>query len=132
MPDSWHGGLARGGGVLCGEVRDVAALEVGAALGLLPLLLAPERAEVEEVVRAAELLHAAGERRVGVEDAVAVAQEAADARRLHRVLAALRRLAVVVLDRRHGGVERDVEVVVEVAAVRRVPAERPAALGLVA
>ena len=44
---------------------------------LLPLLLAAERGHVEEVVRAADLLGAAGVDRVGVEDAVAVAQEEA-------------------------------------------------------
>ena len=37
----------------------------------------------------------------------------------------------VELDRRHGRIEADVKVVVEVAVVRRVPREGPAALALV-
>ena len=58
----------------------------GAALRLLPLLLAPERRQVEEVVRAAGHLGAARVLRVRVEDVVAVAQEAARARHLDRLL----------------------------------------------
>ena len=67
------------------------------ALGLFPLLLAPEGGEVEEGVAAAQVLGAAGRCRVGVEHALAVTQESADAREL-------------------GPIHRRPEVVVEVAA----------------
>src|SRR6266498_4184612 len=46
-----------------------------AALGLLPLLLAAERRQVQQLAREADLVGAAGVGRVGVEHAVAVAQE---------------------------------------------------------
>src|SRR5207248_955861 len=49
----------------------------GAALGLLPVLLAAEGREVQEVVGAAEHLRPARVHRVGVEHLVAVAQEEA-------------------------------------------------------
>jgi hypothetical protein len=73
-----------------------------------------------------------------LEDVVAVAQEAADAGHLDRLLGLqhppraatggrdLVAAAVVDLERRDGLVDRGVEVVVEVAAERRVPREVPA------
>ena len=69
------------------EVRRRAVRVDRAALGLLPFLLAPEGAEVEEVVRAARHLAAAPEGRVRVEDALAVAQEVALAGQLERLIA---------------------------------------------
>src|SRR5215208_2092895 len=114
----------------------------GAALRLLPLLLAAERGQVQLVVRAACHLRAAGVRGVRVEDAVVDAQEAARAGHLDRLLVlgeergsallVLLRRPVVVFHRRDRLVERDVEVVVEVAPVRRVPRERPTLLRFVA
>jgi hypothetical protein len=50
---------------------------------------------------------------------------------VHAAFRVLLLAAEVVFDRCDGLVLRDVEVVVEVAAVRRVPRERPAPLGLV-
>ena len=127
-------------GVRRGDPRAALAREVGrrgaravrAALRLLPVLLAPERGEVEEVVRAAGRLRAARVGRVGVEDAVVVAQEEAvpgistgcvelRARRLGSAGAVVVRRAAST-----DVVDGDAEVVVEVAAVRRVPGERPA------
>src|SRR5205809_1683120 len=58
-----------------------------AALRLLPVLLATQRGEVEEVVGAAGHLGSTGVDGVGVEDAVAVAQEVARAGLLDRLLA---------------------------------------------
>src|SRR5260221_6198498 len=123
------------------EVGNRATRVVGAALRLLPVLLATERGLVEEVVGAARRLRAARERRVGVEHVVADAEEATLPGLLARFtgheesrLAALFVLGlrpVVVFDRRDRLVERDVEVVVEVAAERRIPGERPTPLGLV-
>ena len=81
-----------------------------------------------------ELLDAAAERGVGVEDLVADPQERADPRHLGLALvlrprlAGLRELGLVPEEhqhRRHPVIERGVEVVVEVAAVRRVPRELP-------
>src|SRR3954454_12879673 len=62
-----------------GEVGAGLTLEVGAALGLLPLLLSPERREVERGVGAAQPLRTACVHGVGVEHVVAVAQEHAEA-----------------------------------------------------
>src|SRR5687768_816616 len=52
---------------------------IAAAGRLLPVLLAPERGEIEPVVGAVEQVDAALEAGVGVEDAVLAAQERADA-----------------------------------------------------
>src|SRR5680860_918143 len=73
---------------------------------VLPLLLPAVRDQVEEAERRAKVLDPASERLVGVEDPFAVAQEHAKG---------------VVLAVADGGVE----VVVEVAAVRRVPGRGP-------
>src|SRR5262249_61929787 len=91
---------------------------------------------------AAQPLAAAAERRVRVEDALAVAQEAAEAGLLDRLVAlevvtGAARLVlgpggVVVGGGRDRVVDGDAEVVVEVAAMRRVPGHVPALLGLVA
>jgi hypothetical protein len=99
---------------------------------------------VEDAVAVAAHLGAPGERRIGVEDGRAVAQEEAEARVLERLLlledpvefAGLRALEVgpgaeVDLQRRLRLVDGGVEVVVEVAAVRREEGERPAAFLLV-
>src|SRR4051794_26798794 len=109
------------------------------ALRLLPLLLSPEGGEVEEAVAAAdETVVATGVGGVGVEHVVPDAQEAAEAGTLHRLVSVdvaagagrpvLLGGAVVVLDRRDRLVERDVEVVVEVAVLRGVPREAPTPL----
>ena len=96
-PEVVRGGDPRA--ALAREVRLRGARAVRAALRLLPVLLAPERGEVEEVVRAAGLLGAARVGRVGVEDAVVDAQEDARARHLVRLLALGQRR----LRRRSGG-----------------------------
>src|SRR5580692_4879917 len=111
----------------------VGAVRLGdAALRLLPRLGSAEGGQVKERVGTAELVGAAGERRVRVEDAVAVAQEAAQARHLSRDSFIAGRLGPVVIDGRlHRRVDCRVKVVVEVAAVGGVPAEVPAAGRLV-
>ena len=68
------------------EVGLRGARALGPALRLLPVLLAAERGEVEEVVRAAGRLEPAGVLRVGVEDAAVDLQEAAAARHLVRLV----------------------------------------------
>src|SRR6266851_5314975 len=125
--------------LLLGEVRDRRTGVGGAALRLLPLLLAAQGRDVQDGVRAAELLGAAAEGGVGVEHRVAVAQEAADAGLLGRPVqdpgqAGLLQLGLVAVVEHHRpdrGVDADVEVVVEVAAERRVPGEIPALARLV-
>src|SRR5262245_308293 len=64
-PPSWGPALRESGG----EVRASGVDRLAAPLGLLPVLLAAERGEVEEVVRPAGRLQPAGVLRVGVEDA---------------------------------------------------------------
>src|SRR4051812_41187434 len=111
---------------LAGEVGLWGARALGPALRLLPVLLAPERGEVEEVVRAAGRLEPARVLRVGVEDAVLDAQERAPARHLVRLsgpVGLVGDVAVVVLARPLRRVDGHAEVVVEVAAVGRVPGE---------
>src|SRR6266511_3240731 len=77
----------------CGLCAGVLILVVAApplvGLGLrvpgrrvLPLLLTPERRQVEEGPHTAERLHATGRREVGTKDAVAAAQEDAEPERL--------------------------------------------------
>ena len=123
----------------CGLAREVGlvgARELGAALGLLPVLLAAEGGEVEEGSRSRRSTRRRGRK------SEYVWKTRSPSRRKQLVPGmsnggsdsshAPGAVAVVVLDRLHSGVERDVEVVVEVAAVRRVPGERPALLGLVA
>src|SRR3954453_4422676 len=122
------------------EVGDVPSGGVGATLRLLPVLLAAERGQVEEGGRPAGPLRAAGEGGVRVEHLAVHGEERADARlfggAVERPAEPGRRQlvtrSVVELHGSDGGVEADVEVVVEVAAVRRVPREGPAPLRLVA
>src|SRR5262249_31423167 len=75
--------------------------------GVLPVLLAPERRQVEERPGTPEGLDPASGREIGAEDPAVVAQEDAEAERLSVV----------------GG---EAEVDVEFAAMRRVPGQRPA------
>src|SRR6185503_5581273 len=91
------------------EVGDGMVGVAGPAARLLPVLLTAESGEVEERVRAAKHLGTAGEGRVRVKDAAAVAQEAADTRKLERLRGLDRRIsprlelllaAVVALHRR--------------------------------
>ena len=63
-------GSAREGRVPAADGRDP-------ALGLFPVLLAAQGGQVEQDVRGADVFGAAGEGRIGVEDVLAVAQEAA-------------------------------------------------------
>src|ERR671916_782839 len=121
-----------------GEVGPGRPGRVAAPLGLLPVLLAPERRQVEEVVGPTGRLQAPGVLRVGVEHPAVHLQEAAAARHLDRLVAevvlaaggVLGPGAVVVHGRRHRLVDRDAEVVVEVGSVRRVPGDVPALLAL--
>ena len=97
------------------------------------VLIAAERRPVEPLVRAPERIEPAGIGRIGVEHPAALTHEPAhaglladpvlpvDVSRLKLVLA-----PVVVLDRCRLWIDRDVEVVVEVATLRRRPRERPA------
>lgn len=128
---------ALSGVVLVGDAHAGAAdlkAEWGrAALRLLPHLLAAERGEVEVGVAVVELLDAAAERRVRVEDLVLDAQERADARPVtahalrprHSGLGQFGLGAVEDAHRRDPVVDGRVEVVVEVAARRGVPGEGP-------
>src|SRR5437899_539753 len=94
--------------------------------------LPAERGQVEVVVGAEEQIAAPRVRGVGVKDAVAVAEEDTRAgllalrgpglARLYK----LRPVPVVVLNGGDGLVQRDVEVVVEVAAERRIEGDSPA------
>jgi hypothetical protein len=107
------------------------AERVRASLRLLPVLLAAECTHVEVVVRAADLLGAAAVGRVGVEDAVAVAQEHARAMQLTLRCGHPQRLplcggAVVVDGVFDGCIEGDAVVEVEAAAEARVPGKGPA------
>src|SRR5713101_5850374 len=70
-----------------GEVGDRSVGLGGTTLGLLPVLLPAEGGQVEEVVRAAGHLGAAGVVGVGVEEVVAVTQEAALAGSLDGLIA---------------------------------------------
>src|SRR5271169_2605921 len=92
-----------------GERRVAAADRGDPALGLLPVLLAAEGGQVEEGVGVPDILGAPAVNRVGVEDLVALAQEAAVARHLAGPLAAGQAGLgpVVVLGLAAGGVERD-------------------------
>src|SRR6185312_12401646 len=88
--------------------------------GFLPVFLPAQRGQVKQRVGAAEAVGAARVGRVGVEDVVAVAQEAAEAGHLCRGGVAaddLRLGPEVVLQLRSRPVQGGLEVVVEVAAV---------------
>src|SRR5215471_20665606 len=118
---------------LAGERRIAAAgrRDPGSpALGLLPVLLAAEGRHIEVGVGVPDVLGAPGEGRVGVEDLLALAQEAAVARHLGGAVTAeqARFGPVVVLGLAAVGVQADLVVVVEVAAVSGVPRGEPAAL----
>ena len=97
---------------------------------LFPVLLPPARGQVEPVVGPVDQVGAARVAGVGVEDAVSVTQEGADA--VHLAGPALPvgpefgQIPVVVLHRGHGRVEGDVEVIAEVAAETGVPRNGPA------
>src|SRR5215216_2555194 len=71
------------------EVGDRTARVARTTLGLLPVLLAAERCLVEEVVRAADRLEAAGVDGVRVEDALILAHQAAPAGCLDELAAPL-------------------------------------------
>src|SRR6266566_1585887 len=115
-----------------GERRVAAADRRDPALGLLPVLLAAERRHVQVGIGVPDVLGAPGEGRIGVEDLVALAQEAAVAGHLGGAVAAeqARFGPVVVLGLAAVGVQADLVVVVEVAAVGGVPrGDGPAAFG---
>src|ERR1700689_2871331 len=80
------------------ERRVATADRGGPALGLLPVFLTPQGGHVQEGVGAAHRVGAPGEGRVGVEDFVALAQEAAHAGQLGGPVAVdpVRLVAVVV------------------------------------
>src|SRR5258706_11986317 len=123
-----------------GEVGLRGAGVRGAALGLFPLFLAPERGEVEEVVRATQHLGAARVDGIGVEHRVAIEQEHAVTGLLRRslphpsqiMLLKLVQRAVIPHHRSDRCVDGHVVVVVEVATERRALRKRPTLLGLVA
>src|SRR6266849_3714564 len=98
-----------------GEGRVSAADRRDPALGLFPVLLAPQGGQVEEGVGVPHILGAPAVNRVGVEDLVALAQEAAVARHLAGPVAAEQAglWPVVVLGLAAGFVQRDLVVVVE-------------------
>eukprot|EP01136_Pigoraptor_vietnamica_P030119 Opistho-1_new@88919 len=95
-------------------------------VGHVALVAAPGR-EVQQVVGAHHHLHAAPVGRVGVEDvARVVLEKGADARRLLDREGAHRVVVVDLAARLHLRRKADVEVVVEVAAVRGQPGKAPA------
>src|SRR4051794_25435062 len=96
------------------EVGRVGTHGLTAPLRLLPLLLAPQRGEVEEVVRASCRLETARELRVRVEDPTVDREEAASPR---HVVWLLRRLHALVAQ---GGVLVEGAVVVLTEAARLV------------
>src|SRR5580692_2563598 len=93
-----------------------------------PPFLAAEGSEVEIDIRGVVEIGAATIGRVGVKDTVVVAtDEYADARHfVGPTLPDVDDIAVVVLDTALFTVKGDVEVVVELGAVRRIPGKRPA------
>src|ERR1700685_4171968 len=97
-----------------GDRRVAAADGFDAALGLLPVLLAAEGGQVEQGVGAAEGVGAPAVGRVGVEDLVALTEEAAEAGEFGRPLVAERLGdgAVVVVEQAAGRVEGDGEGVI--------------------
>src|SRR5215207_9322024 len=134
-PMAGDGGRPRSGG----EVRPAGVGGLGAALGLLPVLLAAEGGEVEEVVRPAGRLEPPGVLGVGVEHPPVDLQEARPARHLERLVVreevaaprlVLGPVAEVVPVRRDALVDRHAVVVVERATERRVPGDVPPAQGL--
>src|SRR5580704_5720672 len=92
---------------------------------LLPVFLPATGGQVEPLVGAVDHVGAPRVAGVGVEDAIAAAQEGTEAVYLAGpplpVRSELIKVPVVVLDRGHGRVEGDVEVVVKIAAERGVP-----------
>ena len=122
-----------------GEVGGGSVQGAGPAFWLFPLFLAAQGGHVQDAVSAAGLFGAGAEGRVGMENLVAVSEEAAESGLLTRLIddeseagcAKLALVPVIEHDRGDGGVERDVEVVVEVTAVGRVPGEVPAFAGFV-
>src|SRR5580704_19306337 len=117
--------------VSAGERRVAAAVGFDPALGLLPVLLAAEGGQVEQAVGTDQDVGTATVGRVGVEDLVALPEEAAEAGELGGLLVAerLRNRAVVVIDQAAFGVQGDAVVVVELAAEAGVPGKgRPAPL----
>src|SRR5581483_10670788 len=105
---------------------------IGPSGGLLPILLASVGCEIEPVVGTQKQVTAAGVGRIGVEGAIAFTKEGANtwqpARPSHPVrvfLLDLRGILVVVLNGRNGRVQGDVEVIIEVTAVRGIPRDGP-------
>src|SRR5215813_10210680 len=113
-------GISRISVTSAGE-RRIAAADRGdpgsPALGLLPVLLAAEGRHIEVGVGVPDVLGAPGEGRVGVEDLLALAQEAAVAGHLGGAVTAeqARFGPVVVLGLAAVGVQADLVVIVEVA-----------------
>src|SRR5262249_34964041 len=103
-------------------LRGVLVMVADPALYAVPFLLPTERRQVKEVVRVEGQIKAPLVGRVRVKDTVAFAQEDAQAGQLALLrpelarLHQLRGVRVVVLDAARVLVQRDVEVVVEVAA----------------
>src|ERR1700729_387687 len=97
---------------------------------LLPVFLPAAGGQIEPLVGAVDHVGAPRVAGVDVEDAVAAAQEGTEAVYLAGpplpVRSELIKVPVVVLDRGHGRVEGDVEVVVKIAAERGVPGHGPA------
>jgi hypothetical protein len=102
----------------------------GYPMGGSPVFLSTACGEVEPVVRADQQIAAARVARIRMEDAVITAEERTRSRLLagpaHPVVAERGEVLEVVFGRRDGIVERDVEVVVEVATERRLPRKGPA------
>src|SRR5665213_2569046 len=119
------------------EVGDVRASFGRASLWFLPLLLAAEGGQIEEVIGAAQHLSATRVHRVGMEDDITITEEHAVAGLLGRSLSEpthvdlleLVERPVVPHHRGHRCVDGYVEVVIEIASQRRVPRKDPT-LGL--
>src|SRR5579859_6861173 len=113
-----------------GECRVATADRFDTALGLLPILLAAKGGQVEQGVGADERVGTPAVGRVGVEDLLAVTEEAAEAGEFGGLLVAERPgdRTVVVVDQAAVRVQGDTVVVVELAAETGVPGEGPAAL----
>src|SRR5260370_30925460 len=101
-----------------GEGGVAAADGFDAAVGVLPVLLAAEGGQVEQGIGADEGVGAAAVGRVGVEDLIALPEEAAVAGEFGGLPVAERlgEGAVVVVDQAAGGVQGDAVVVIELAA----------------